>query len=218
MKEETYPKEMGFNITGDLTENREAYELWYKHNSHFSNHAVTKDYEFIHWLLPFVYGTVIDLGCQWGGVTQILCDQPHVTMVDAIDITDENVRKAKDYVKSPKLGGIWKTYIEDMFCTRQYDTVVCTGVIEHVLDPVETLMKCIQLIAPNGQLLLMVPNGPSFPEPDHVREYDFRSLTKDIRTAAADVGKNVHVQTCATFNAQFDIEHYSWLLARVTLS
>jgi len=210
-----YPKNMGFNITGDLTENREAYQLWYDNNSHFGNHVVTKDYPFVFWLLPFVEGTVIDLGCQWGGVTQILCDSSNATVVDAIDITAQNIIKAIDYVKSPKLGRIWMSYIEDMPEDKKYDTVFFTGVLEHVLDSVKTLTNAMKLMAPNGQLLLMVPNGPSFQEPDHIREYTPKSLHEEIQQCAVNAGLHVGIQLVTTHNPEFDIEHYSWLLARI---
>ena len=205
----------GFNITDPMID-RESYQLWYDNNSHFSNQQVTKDYPFMYWLLPFVKGTVIELGCQWGGITQILCDHPQTVSVDAIDITDQHIAKTKDYVQSPKLGRIWKSYIEDLDTDKKYDTVFATNVLEHVLNSVETLTNTLELIAPGGQMLLAVPNGPSFPEPDHIREYDFRSLYKEIKVASMETGITINIQICATYSPEFDIEHYSWLLAKVT--
>ncbi len=216
-KEVKYPKEQGFHITGKVTD-RESYQLWYDNNSHFTNQQVTPGYEFLYWLLPFVRGKVIDLGCQWGGVTKILLDCPNATVVCGIDITEKNIYEAYQYCAGhPKLGFIEKHYIEDFPTEHQkYDTVVCTGVLEHVLDPIKVLEKCIELMLPGGQILLMVPNGNSFPEPDHIREYSPETLYKDICKASDNTKIRVYTWMSTTHSPWVNIENYSWLLAVIS--
>lgn len=41
----------------------------------------------------------------------------------------------------------------------KYDRILCTEVLEHLLDPKKALLKLMEGLKPNGRLFITVPNG-----------------------------------------------------------
>lgn len=170
---------MGFNETGPIVD-RESYQKFYDANSHFSNQHITEDWGRINWLLPFVSGDVLEVGCQDGGVTVILV--PCSDTLLAIDITDEHVERTRNHIARNFYGvlgiHVQKTYIEDFETGTKFDTIVLFEVLEHVLDDRLVLQKCYDLLRVGGDILISVPFEDFFPEPDHLRQYTVGGMTK----------------------------------------
>jgi SAM-dependent methyltransferase len=60
--------------------------------------------------------------------------------------------------------GHWDTSKLDFVCDlydipedRQFDTVFCSEVLEHVVDPVRALEKMVRLVSPSGRIILTAP-------------------------------------------------------------
>ena len=60
--------------------------------------------------------------------------------------------------------GAWDTSRLDFVCdlydipeTRQFDTVFCSEVLEHVVDPVRALEKLVRLTRPGGRIIVTAP-------------------------------------------------------------
>lgn len=87
-----------------------------------------------------------------------------------------------------------------------YDAVHCSLVLEHVLDPLETLRRVNELLVPGGVVCIVVPNefnrlqrrlyewGYSPLHPHHVNYFTQESLTKLVEGAGFEV-----VELTATF-------------------
>lgn len=80
-----------------------------------------------------------------------------------------------------------------------YDRIVMSQVLEHVLDPVDTLAACRRLLAPDGELWISVPNARSWQRdvfgrrwinwhvPFHVSHFTARTLTDVLQKAGFSV-------------------------------
>ena len=100
---------------------------------------------------------VLEMGSgddQW---TKRLIQQfGHLHLVDGSRTLIEAARR--------KYGAELTTYhslFEDLNPGKQFDTVLSSLVLEHVADPVRVLAKAAQWLKPDGQLIVIVPNGLS---------------------------------------------------------
>jgi SAM-dependent methyltransferase len=76
-----------------------------------------------------------------------------------------------------------------------FDAVSLSHVIEHVIDPLATLERCRELLAPGGSLVCVTPNTASlgarsfgrswlhWDPPRHLHLFDPRSLERAVRSA-----------------------------------
>jgi 2-polyprenyl-3-methyl-5-hydroxy-6-metoxy-1,4-benzoquinol methylase len=221
MEKSVMPSDSPYNETPPIID-RESYQQWYDANSHFSNRDMSIHMDRLFWLLPLARGHVLEVGCQWGGVTEHLLGNSNVSLVDCIDITDEHIQKTTEHIISlpfafrSKIGGIDKAYIEDdVMPKEEYDTVVLFEVLEHVLDPLAVLRSCKRCLrGPSSRVLISVPNGDCFPEPDHLRSYTEKSLIRDIE--GAFIGCIPYTWQVIT-TAMRPSTNYSWILACVEL-
>jgi SAM-dependent methyltransferase len=53
---------------------------------------------------------------------------------------------------------------------RKFDFILCTEVLEHILEHEDALDEMARVIAPGGWLLITVPTPPAIDDPAHVRE------------------------------------------------
>ncbi len=99
---------------------------------------------------------VLELGCADGLVTEKLCLQ--YEGVVAVDASEELLEKAK--LRAPK--AIYhRALFEDYDPKDTFDTIILGHVLEHVLDPILILNKVKNWLAPNGIMIITVPNGNS---------------------------------------------------------
>jgi len=120
-------------------------------------------------------GRTLDVGCGDGRLAQF-CDG-HYLGLDfsqvAIDLAchrNPGKRfKVHDFIKEPLPRGPW-------------DTIVLGELLEHLDDETEALLlkKARQSLAPNGHLVVTVPNGAAIPDPAHVREFTDGALPKAL--------------------------------------
>jgi 2-polyprenyl-3-methyl-5-hydroxy-6-metoxy-1,4-benzoquinol methylase len=210
-----------FTNTGPIVD-RESYQRWYDANSRFSNLGTGYYMERVVWVLPFVRGETLEIGCQWGGITRWLLTRTALTALDCIDITDAHIMKTTETVQSLppdavlKLHSLRKIFLEDLPLDAKYDTIVMSEVLEHVLDPVMALKKCISLLkGPGSRLLLTTPNGNCFLEPDHLRQYTPESMLNDIQQAFEGTGLYYVDQIVTTM--QRPGTDYSWIVACIEI-
>jgi glycosyltransferase involved in cell wall biosynthesis/ubiquinone/menaquinone biosynthesis C-methylase UbiE len=120
-------------------------------------------------------GKVLDVGCGDGRLAQF-CDG-HYLGLDfsqaAIDLAAHRNPgkkfKVHDFIKEPMPRGSWHT-------------IVLGELLEHLDNKTEALLlkKIRQSLAPNGHLVVTVPNGAAVPDPAHVREFTDGVLPKAL--------------------------------------
>lgn len=100
-------------------------------------------------------GKALEMGCFNGAFSVCLAEEfADLTVVDAVDGFLENVRR--------RLGGRARTIcslFEEYETADRYDSIFIVHVLEHLIDPVGVLRKAKSLLAPEGRIFLIVPNG-----------------------------------------------------------
>jgi len=103
-------------------------------------------------------GRMLDIGCGLGQIDAKIAEtRPDVNIfiADAYESCINNV-KAKVRVKKSFL--LNENNIDLSLVGTEYDTVVMSHVLEHLLNPAETVLAVLSIIRPNGCLILAVPN------------------------------------------------------------
>jgi SAM-dependent methyltransferase len=93
-----------------------------------------------------------------------------------------------------------------------FDLVLCTEVLEHIVDDVGALDEIRRVLTPGGWLLITVPTPPAVYDPNHVREgYTAEGLANMLQARGLEV---VEVAFC--MYAEFKLimrlwRRYGWL-------
>jgi SAM-dependent methyltransferase len=103
---------------------------------------------FVELVLERVRGVVCDLGCGDGYVIRRVPSDRRI----AVDI-------ARAYLERipPEILRLWSGVEDVPLASGSVDTIVCTDVIEHVLDATTVAREIDRLCAPDGRILLAFP-------------------------------------------------------------
>ena len=107
-------------------------------------------------LRPHLCGSIgLELGPAEGQMTQFLKnDFESLTVVDAAPKLLELIPNYPNLIKVHSL-------FEDFNPQNKFDTIIMEHILEHVDQPVELLHRIQEWLAPEGRILLGVPNGNS---------------------------------------------------------
>jgi len=137
-------RRMGFGSTPSVGPDTEAYEL--KPSEH-SSHGVL-----LGWLASIAPARVLDVGCSDGQFASLAATFGHT--VTGVDL-----------VKHQGIGERVDTFVEADLNTglpaaagSDYRVVVAGDVLEHVVDPAQLLGDIAERLAPDGEVLVSVPN------------------------------------------------------------
>lgn len=101
-------------------------------------------------------GSLLDLGCNDGWITGNLVSRGKFSVALGVDSDEGRIEQAKrlnysaEYLHSP---------IEDFTTEERFDTITLINVLEHVEDPPQALRVARDLLAPNGVIIIHVPNA-----------------------------------------------------------
>ena len=121
-------------------------------------------------------GTMLDVGCGQGFYAMEA--KQRGMNVCAIDPIPGMLVALASEVDEVQLGDI-ETFRSD----REYDRVICAGVLDFVIDPERAFLNLCRLVAPSGRLVLLVPRrgiGGLL--------YRFEKLTAGFRINFFDLG------------------------------
>ena len=100
-------------------------------------------------------GRVLEVGCGHGGFVSLLAQAGFDAT--GLELSPAVVRFARDTFGVPVLTGP----IEDQTIPAgSLDAVVMMDVMEHLPDPLGTIARCVDLLAPGGVLLVQTPQYP----------------------------------------------------------
>lgn len=95
---------------------------------------------------------ILEVGCGYGYLTYSLHSLGH--NVEGIDISSRAIQYASshygDYYQVAKL--------EDYHTHKKYDLIIATELIEHLINPVEFISLCADLLNANGAIILTTRN------------------------------------------------------------
>ncbi len=102
--------------------------------------------------------TVLDLGCGSGALGQFLKETRDCTS-DGVTLSQAEAEHAQPHYRTVEVADLETADLRSMFASRRYDYIVCADVLEHLRRPENVLQVCRELLAPDGKLLISVPNA-----------------------------------------------------------
>ena len=153
------------------------------------------------WLLerarPYLESSVLDLGAGIGTFSEPLSAERDVVALEPDPRLADLLRtRAASNPRLHVLEGDAEALPEGL--GRQFDSVLCLNVLEHIDDDARALRGCLAALEPGGHLLLLVPAHPAlFGAVDelggHVRRYGGRQLRETLQAAGFAVVELRHV-------------------------
>jgi 2-polyprenyl-3-methyl-5-hydroxy-6-metoxy-1,4-benzoquinol methylase len=178
-----------------------------KATTFYSNVALGIDNKVLHFRYRsikdyFTGPDCLELGPADGMMTQYLKDD--FVKLDLVDASQELLDKIPEYNNVQKYCSLFEEYKPE----QKYSTIIMEHVLEHIENPVFVLSKVKEWLAPNGRLIVGVPNAKSLHrlaavkmglikseyelnDRDHMlghyRVYDTNTLAKDAEDAGLEV-------------------------------
>lgn len=139
----------------------------------------------------FLKGDILEVGCGPGNFTKSLTKYGQVFAIDIIERYIEEIRKIIN-------GNAGFGNIESgkyFFNGKQFDSVVCLNVLEHIRDDKKALKNLYKLLKNNGFLILLVPIHPFlYGKIDqligHFRRYKEDKLIKSLNDVGFKIVKS----------------------------
>jgi 2-polyprenyl-3-methyl-5-hydroxy-6-metoxy-1,4-benzoquinol methylase len=102
-------------------------------------------------------GRLLDIGCGAGRLLKRASGLGWSCW--GLDVSADAVAEARRHVPTAV---IRQGTLEEFDTDERFDMITMSHVLEHVPDPVATLKRCRELLAPNGRLLIGIPNIDSW--------------------------------------------------------
>lgn len=104
---------------------------------------------------------ILDVGCGVGYIGRAIKEQQKCD-IDGIDIDKTALEIAKKYYDQIYLMKIGdqtdKVFLNFLKNSKKYDCIVCGDIIEHLPDPGYIISILTKKLAPNGKILVSIPN------------------------------------------------------------
>jgi 2-polyprenyl-3-methyl-5-hydroxy-6-metoxy-1,4-benzoquinol methylase len=137
-------------------------------------------------LLPNKESSILDIGCAGGGLLVALRNRGYENVV-GLDPSPACVEKIKVQGIKAYLGGIFKRPGNlDNEARKQFDLVILSHVLEHILDVEKAINNVIAWLAPEGLLYIETPNASQYKDHfkvpfyyfdiEHINHFDLASL------------------------------------------
>jgi SAM-dependent methyltransferase len=96
---------------------------------------------------------VLDLGCGDGDISKFLVRT--TATVTGVDLSPTRIARAEKKGIKGMVGNVMSTHLPD----GAYTKIICSEVIEHLLDPGIVLLEVARLLAHDGRAVVTVPIG-----------------------------------------------------------
>jgi 2-polyprenyl-3-methyl-5-hydroxy-6-metoxy-1,4-benzoquinol methylase len=100
---------------------------------------------------------VLDVGCG-SGVHGAELHRAHGHRVVGVDLSASSVEKARARLAEAYVADVTRPEEYPFHGRQQFDVVLFSDMLEHLPDPLDVLVRHCRLLAPNGQILISLPN------------------------------------------------------------
>jgi SAM-dependent methyltransferase len=146
-------------------------------------------------IAPFLGNRILEVGCAIGNLTRFFLDREWVT---SLDISEEYCsymrRKFRDCKNLEVIccDGASREMLN--LRPRNFDTVVCLNVLEHIEADQIALRNMFEVLIPGGRLVLLVPAfqalyGSMDAADHHFRRYEKKELCNKLQQAGFQIQK-----------------------------
>lgn len=97
---------------------------------------------------------VLDIGCSSGNFGEELQKAKNCEVI-GVDLDADDVKRAAKVLKSAYVMNI---ETDDFRKLGKFDRIIFADVIEHLVDPVDSLKRTKKLLKPGGQVMFSIPN------------------------------------------------------------
>ncbi|MFV0680488.1 methyltransferase domain-containing protein [Ottowia sp.] len=103
---------------------------------------------------------VLDLGCGSGALGRFIAerDGAHAGPIDGLTISADEAQLAQTHYRRVEVANLDQVQLTDVFARGSYDFIVCADVLEHIVHSAQVMAACKTLLAPQGRVLLSIPN------------------------------------------------------------
>jgi glycosyltransferase involved in cell wall biosynthesis len=135
--------------------------------------------------------SILDVGSWTGAVANELYNSGYHN-ISCLDICEEVVKLGK--TNFPYLNWI-NADIEDYIPDKKYDVIIMMEVVEHLVNPLDTLKKMKSFLTPNGKIFYTIPTEDCVMDDGKAREHisfitreDLESFDLEVKVIKADDG------------------------------
>ena len=105
-----------------------------------------------------VAAEVLDVGCGSGALGEALSRTRSCTC-DGVTINAQEAALAGPHYRNVQVADLESAQLADLFPGRRYDCIICADVLEHLRYPQRILEQCLDLLNPEGCVLISLPNA-----------------------------------------------------------
>lgn len=128
------------------------------------NDLMRMTHERVHWICAQVDGKrILDVGCSQG-IVPILLGRESKSVL-GLDVDADAIAVAENYLAagprhaSSNVNFVVADFLAHDFSGEQFDTIVMSEVLEHLVDPEAFVERAASLLKPSGRLVVTVPFG-----------------------------------------------------------
>lgn len=99
---------------------------------------------------------VLEIGCHTGCLSEWINNKG--SSVFGVDINTNAMERAIPFLKKSHIGNIEENIFWEKIDQERFDTITYMHVLEHLVDPWETLRKSRNYLNPGGEIIIAIPN------------------------------------------------------------